>query len=226
MSTEIPTDILAFVAEVEALVNDATPGPWTDDNGYRVRREDGEVVAETKHCEGSNSYDSTFIASARADVPKLIAIVRKQAARIATLEAPDGENLYEGCLCGEISPEDKPCLTCAARLAQWDSIVAERDALREKVTNTEAENSRYWSHAIECQAERDALRERIAKLEALGPWIEANRLAELDRAKTWEDAGCARDEAYVRGREDAFKQVGYELNNRAGKDLRKEPTES
>lgn len=177
----LPANVLAYVAEVEARANAATPGPWTDDNGYRVRREDGEVVAETKHCEGSNGHDSTFIAPVRADALTLCAIVRAQHAE---LETPDGE----------ISPKDKPCLTCAARLSQWDSIVAERDALRE----------------------------RLAKLESLGPWVEANRLAELDRANTW--TGRPIDEAYVRGREDAFKQVGYELNNRAGKALRKEPT--
>ena len=131
----LPADILAFVAEVEARANKATPGPWTDDNGYRVRREDGEVVAETKHCEGSNGYDSTFIAPVRTDALTLCAIARDQHAK---LESPDGENLYDGCLCGEISPKDKPCLTCDARLSQWDSIVADRDALRARLAALES----------------------------------------------------------------------------------------
>lgn len=94
-AVELPPDILAFVAEVEAQA-DRLP-----------------IVG------ASNAR-------------KLIAIVREQAARIATLEAPDGENLYEGCLCGEISPEDKPCLTCAARLSQWDAMEAELTLRRKR----------------------------------------------------------------------------------------------
>jgi hypothetical protein len=48
---------------------------------------------------------------------------------------PNGESLYDGCLCGEISPKDKPCLTCAARLQLWDTVVAERDALSERLAS-------------------------------------------------------------------------------------------
>jgi len=67
------------------------------------------------------------------------------------------------------------------------------------------------------------LRERVAKLEALGPWMEANRLAQLQ----WADEADARGDVnrdsqriVFEARADAFKQCGYELNNRAGQDLR------
>lgn len=67
------------------------------------------------------------------------------------------------------------------------------------------------------------LRERVAKLEALGPWIEANRLAELrwaDEADARGDVNRGSQRMAFEARADAFKQCGYELNNRAGKDLR------
>lgn len=77
----------------------------------------------------------------------------------------------------------------------------------------------YDNDFIQLENENAALRERLAKLESLGPWIEANRLAE----QGWADETCSGQGIIHRGRADAFKQVGDELNNRAGKDLRKEP---
>ena len=71
--------------------------------------------------------------------------------------------------------------------------------------------------------ELDTLRERVAKLEALGLWIEANRLAELrwaDEADARGDVNRGSQRMAFEARADAFKQCGYELNNRAGKDLR------
>lgn len=70
--------------------------------------------------------------------------------------------------------------------------------------------------------ELTALRERVAKLEGLGPWIEANRLAQLQWADDAARCDVNRDaqRATFEARAEAFKQCGYELNNRAGKDLR------
>lgn len=129
--------------------------------------------------------------------------------------------------CGVFSGnEHDPCENCDNEFIRLENETA---ALRERIAKLESEGAALFASeqaAVRLATEASALAvssgERLAKLESLGLWIEANRVAELDRAKTW--AGCARDEAYVLGREDAFKQVGYELNNRAGKDLRKEPT--
>lgn len=207
MSTEIPTDILAFVAEVEALVNDATPGPWTDDNGDIIAPDGRSRRRIATTWEDLNSH---FITHARSDVPTLVAIVREQAERIAALESPDGENRYDGCLCGGISPEDKPCLTCAARLSQWDAMAAEL-ALRRKrrfIGRHEEETGVYcgdynqhretgWAcnacgvfsrnehdacencdnDFIRLENENRGLRERIAKLESEGAALFASEQA-------------------------------------------------
>jgi hypothetical protein len=75
---------------------------------------------------------------------------------------------------------------------------------------------------IKMVRERD---ERIGKLEALGPWIETNRLAQLqwaDEAQVRGDVNHAERRVEFEARADAFKQAGYELSARAGRDLRGE----
>lgn len=138
MSTEIPTDILAFVAEVEASFSDVCKCGHSipDDHCH------GECEIDDCPCNGLPDL-ATELEQRVGQTVYLIAIVREQHAK---LETPDGENLYDGCLCGEISPKDKPCLACAARLSQWDSIVAERDALRERVEKLEMLLCRTYKH--------------------------------------------------------------------------------
>lgn len=67
------------------------------------------------------------------------------------------------------------------------------------------------------------LEQYVAKLESLGPWLEANRLAQLkwaEESRLRGDVNCREQGALFEARADAFKQAGYELIYRAGKDLR------
>lgn len=99
MTTPLPD---ARLAEIEARHGAATPGPWLDDNGYRVyvpaasvrkllphspHIEDRDhLLLETKHNDVSNPHDSTFIAHAWQDVPDLLAEVRRLRAALAVRE--------------------------------------------------------------------------------------------------------------------------------------------
>ena len=73
----------AELIAIEARAELATPPPWVDEKGYRVRApnspfaEDGDVILETKHFVASSGNDCAFIAAARDDVPALIAEVRR-----------------------------------------------------------------------------------------------------------------------------------------------------
>ncbi|MDE2103537.1 MAG: hypothetical protein KGL39_40230 [Patescibacteria group bacterium] len=73
----------AELAAIEARTNDATPGPWIDDDGYRVLRSDGKCLFEGKHFEVCRYEDMTFCAHAREDVPSLLAEVRRLRAELA-----------------------------------------------------------------------------------------------------------------------------------------------
>jgi hypothetical protein len=96
----LPDDVETFVREVEARANKATPGPWETDGGQVVMtvdpvdddadNDDGVDVCEVLHRgKGAGVFGNgtaLFIARARTDVPRLVAIVREQGARIRTLE--------------------------------------------------------------------------------------------------------------------------------------------
>jgi hypothetical protein len=57
-------------AELRRLLAEASPGPWVDDNGYRVRRLDTAIIADLKQCEGGNGRDAALIvATGRARGP-------------------------------------------------------------------------------------------------------------------------------------------------------------
>lgn len=94
---ELPADIEAFVAEVEARANKATPGPWRQ--GYYEKwhvfvplNEGLAGCGEERVLLGFNEQfvlgaDGAFVAHARADVPRLVAIVREQASELADMRA-------------------------------------------------------------------------------------------------------------------------------------------
>jgi hypothetical protein len=68
------------LAEIEARVNAATPGPWVHDEFWGVV--DPVFVDEDGHLA---PQDMKFIAAAREDVPDLIARVRELEAEITRL---------------------------------------------------------------------------------------------------------------------------------------------
>lgn len=87
------------LAEIEALAEAATPGPWLqsahDDNDYPtydlvcdfLQQEDMYLVAEDMRVE-----DAAFIAAARQAVPELVSEVRRLRASHARLTAGDPYN--------------------------------------------------------------------------------------------------------------------------------------
>ena len=109
------------------------------------------------------------------------------------------------------------------RVLAHTAIFERCEELTKKCIDLETELRRKTLDAITVRRQHDDLRERVAKLEALGLWIEANRLAELrwaDEADARGDVNRGSQRMAFEARADAFKQCGYELNNRAGKDLR------
>jgi hypothetical protein len=65
------------LAAIEARYTRATPGPWFDEDGYRVLAIGIAIIAEMKHLPGypvtPSPHDVAFIAAARTDVPALVA---------------------------------------------------------------------------------------------------------------------------------------------------------
>ena len=88
----------ARLNEIEERAEDATPGPWVV--GVSIERSWGGAwpvmrlrdmmgIGEDE-LQAEASANALFVENAREDVPSLIAEVRRQAARIAELEAGDG----------------------------------------------------------------------------------------------------------------------------------------
>jgi hypothetical protein len=83
----LPSDVEAFVAEVEWRANAATPGPWLgvypdmlpndDFPSQRIKCVDGVREA--------TGLDHEFMRRARTDVPRLVAIIRGQGVENAAL---------------------------------------------------------------------------------------------------------------------------------------------
>ncbi|MDX3634366.1 hypothetical protein PV728_29695 [Streptomyces europaeiscabiei] len=83
------------LAEIEALAEAATAGPWCTDAWEIYQGAEyvpgisfwiGETCRGTSEL-GQDRADAAFVAAARSDVPELVAEVRRQAAQIAELEA-------------------------------------------------------------------------------------------------------------------------------------------
>ncbi|MDX3587302.1 hypothetical protein [Streptomyces europaeiscabiei] len=83
------------LAEIEARASWATAGPWCTDAWEIYQGVEyvpgisfwiGETCRGTSEL-GQDRADAAFVAAARSDVPELVAEVRRQAARIAELEA-------------------------------------------------------------------------------------------------------------------------------------------
>jgi hypothetical protein len=116
---ELPADVKAFVQEVEAREKLCVPGPWTfspypklDARGS-IESEDIQVAAYV------DADEAQFIAHARTDIPRLIAIVREQATEI--------ERMKEA----RVFVDEQA----------WN-ISEERDALRARVADLEASEKR------------------------------------------------------------------------------------
>jgi hypothetical protein len=66
------------LAAVEARANAATPGPWmiTHDGGLIVKSDAG-FICDFACGTGTHAHDANFIATARTDVPLLLAEVKR-----------------------------------------------------------------------------------------------------------------------------------------------------
>jgi hypothetical protein len=66
------------LAAIEARANSATPGPWmiTNDGGLIVKSDAG-FVCDFARGTGTHAHDADFIATARTDVPLLLAEVKR-----------------------------------------------------------------------------------------------------------------------------------------------------
>lgn len=204
-----------------------TAVPW-DERGNRERGQLDLAAAE---------YDKACAVERPADVLAFVAEVEASFSDVCKC----GHSIPDDHCHGECEIDDCPCeglpdlaTELEQRVGQTVHLIA---IVREQAEHIAEAEDRYRlanmgvveleNNIRKAWAERDALRERIAKLESLGPWIEANRLAQLqwaDDADARGDVNRREQRATFEARADAFKQVGYELNNRAGKDLRKEPT--
>lgn len=76
-----PTNINEYLAEVEARAAAATRGPWECvknhiSNDFYVKSTDGHCLLIALSRTGREVESSEFIAHARADIPKLIEMVR------------------------------------------------------------------------------------------------------------------------------------------------------
>lgn len=92
------------LAEMEARVRNASPGPWTRDDGdwspNHMVDADGEVVVYDEGAPGTQ--DAAFIAAARTDLPRLIAEVRRlrsfidRMADMVENEEPEVDWIWDG----------------------------------------------------------------------------------------------------------------------------------
>lgn len=137
-------DVEAFLQEVEARANKATPGPWFDSRyhddqlGPHIEGLDERPVAFCSLGAKEHSENGAFIANARADIPRLVAIVREQATEIAALKTARGFVDEQA----------------------W-KISEERDALRDRLAKLEADATQNQRAVI---AERDNLLAVLGRL--------------------------------------------------------------
>lgn len=84
------------IEEIRARAEAATPAPWADDNGYRVRFGGNKIVCDMKLFDGVGN-DSAFVAHARTDVPDLLDALAAARAEVAALRAgiSDALALYD-----------------------------------------------------------------------------------------------------------------------------------
>lgn len=142
--TDTPSTTLpAWVGEIEERAAKATPGPWESDAGlpYGVRPRivgAGSLIAEVGNAvldQDRWEADAAFIAASREDVPRLLALVREQAAEIDRLRRREAHfaqvlGVADG---GQYRADWEAPLT---------RILAERDSLRARVE--ELEGAQGW----------------------------------------------------------------------------------
>lgn len=86
-SDEVTDDDLL---QIERLCNAATPGPWRsfiEDRDHESGSSFIQTAGEDIELSGASNADQDFIASARQDVPRLVAEVRRLRRLIATSPA-------------------------------------------------------------------------------------------------------------------------------------------
>lgn len=76
---------MTVLDRLDALRTEATPGPWIEDAGYRVRDAAGVVITEGKHMTGWNGRDSALIVAAVNALPALLRIARAAEVALAAL---------------------------------------------------------------------------------------------------------------------------------------------
>lgn len=185
---------------IEARWRKTTPGPI---DVHRIDQHDGTIAYQLQQADGAPK--------ARTDRDDDLLIGARVLTQFDDLDNPDARWDAEACA---KAYEDVPALIALVR-----EQLTENAALRALACSVESNED--W------RAEVLVLRERLAKLESLGPWLEANRVAQLkwaDDAKQRGDVNWREQCMILEARADAFKQAGYELSNRAGKDLRGEAT--
>ena len=91
------TELSALAQESLRIAQEATPGPWRDDNGYRVYGPDEEhgCLFETKHFAASVGNDCTFAAHFRTAGPLLAQAVLDLAKKNEELRADRDRTLNE-----------------------------------------------------------------------------------------------------------------------------------
>ena len=72
------------LAEIEARCNAATPGPWKNVGGYC------DVCASDREKEANRQANAEFVVHARADVPDLLAEVKRLRAEMAVCLSTKG----------------------------------------------------------------------------------------------------------------------------------------
>lgn len=94
------------LAEIEARVNEATPGPWMRGLGNECR--EVTVRLGPKIAEVYGPRDGMFIAHARTDVPDLIAEVRRYRAEIERVATFLAVHHFPGYEMGDVVYNDEP----------------------------------------------------------------------------------------------------------------------
>lgn len=183
-------------AEAERLCEAATKGPWTFDvelsaDEYRtpsifVVTEVGgqrDYVATTEHC--VDESDARFIARARSLVPELAALVRQQAAEVASLTAI----LRAGARsvgAADISESDSGATCLGAILRRYDEAqaalalsAAEVTRLRERYNNLIFAVGKKYPN----ETRHETARRYIVQAESFGFGSGADAAASLDAAR-------------------------------------------
>jgi hypothetical protein len=206
---QLAADVEAFVQEVEARASKATPGPWEPKEWFCSESEGGWAAVGPHHvaddgetCGGDEAHveakqDAQFIANAREDVSRLVAIVREQGARIAEFdEAQKQERIEWACMvsawgCYHSDPASflpyvKICLSNLSKRGVPDWLTGPMYPHADGRVGSENDDKQgdVVRELLVRRSEVAALRERLAKLEkalthAVNHLDEANDIIEL-----------------------------------------------